>query len=169
MIPKTHAVESARRPSRRRFDPPFHEASRALAQAPRAGFGAPMNAVASPKVLESLEIIAEYVSTSPAEAPAEFVRDLAQRWKEKGGTVAGKPRHSDRYLDDLLRWQSTPIRSLTPKLVGRTNLKAADAETLVRLFLSHWEYVGDPNSGDTTARSVDLYRPMLANTEIEGV
>jgi len=128
-----------------------------------------MNAVASPKVLESLEIIAEYVSTSPAEAPAEFVRDLAQRWKEKGGTVAGKPRHSDRYLDDLLRWQGTPIRSLTPKLVGRTNLKAADADVLVRLFLSHWEYVGDPNSGEIAARSLDLYRPLLSDTDIEGV
>ena len=35
--------------------------------------------------------------------------------------VAGKPRHSDRYLDDLLRGQGTLIKSLTPKLVGRTN------------------------------------------------
>jgi len=128
-----------------------------------------MNSIASPKVLESLEIIAQYVLTSATEAPVEFVRDLAQRWKEKGGFLSGKPRHSDRYLDDLLRWQGTPIRSLTPKLVGRTNLKAADADVLVRLFLSHWEYVGDSNSGEITARSADVYKPLLSDAEIEGV
>ena len=128
-----------------------------------------MNAEASPKVLESLQIIAKHVSASPTEAPVDFVRELAQRWKERGGYLSGKPRHSDRYLDDLLRWQSSLIRSLTPKLVGRTNLKPADADVLVRLFLSHWEYVGDPNSGEITARSSNLYRPLLSDAEIEGV
>ena len=128
-----------------------------------------MNSAASPKVLESLEIISKYVAASPIEAPAEFVRELAQRWKENGGFVAGKPRHSDRYLDDLLRALGTPIRSLTPKLVGRTNLKAADADVLVRLFLSHWDYIGDPHSGEIGARSVDLYKPLLSASEIEGV
>ncbi len=116
-------------------------------------------------VLESLERISEYVRTSPADAPAEFVRDLAHRWKERGGHIAGKPRHSDRYLDDLLRARGTPIKSLTPKLVGRTNLKPADADVLVRLFLSHWDYIGDPNSGEITER----YAPMLSGAEIEGV
>jgi hypothetical protein len=162
MILRTSLAESERRFSKRRFGSPLPEAS-------LIGFRAPMNSVASPKVLQSLEIIAQYVSTSPTEAPVEFVRDLAQRWKERGGFLSGKPRHSDRYLDDLLRWQGTPIRSLTPKLVGRTNLKAADADVLVRLFLSHWEYVGDPNSGEITARSVELYKPLLSVVEIEGV
>jgi hypothetical protein len=162
MILKTSLAESERRFSKRRFDSPLPKAS-------LVAFGAPMNAVASPKVMESLEIIAQYVSTSPTEAPAEFVRDLGQRWKERGGLVAGKPRHSDRYLDDLLRWQGTPIRSLTPKLVGRTNLKPADADVLVRLFLSHWEYVGDANSGEIAGRSAELYRPLLSEAEIEGV
>src|ERR1700719_3419228 len=162
MILRTSVAQSERRFSRRRFGSPLPEAS-------LIGFRAPMNSVASPKVLQSLEIIAQYVSTSPTEAPVELVRDLAQRWKEKGGFLAGKPRHSDRYLDDLLRWQGTPIRSLTPKLVGRTNLKAADADVLVRLFLSHWEYVGDPNSGEITARSADVYKPLLSDEEIEGV
>jgi hypothetical protein len=128
-----------------------------------------MNSVASPKVLESLEIIAKYVAASAAEAPAEFVIGLAQRWKERGGLLAGKPRHSDRYLDDLLRGLGTPIRSLTPKLVGRTNLKAADADVLVRLFLSHWDYVGDPHSGEIAGRSADVYKPLLFDAEIEGV
>jgi hypothetical protein len=162
MILRTSLAESERRFSKRRFGLPLPEAS-------LIGFRAPMNAVASPKVLESLETIAQHVSTSPTEAPVEFVRDLAQRWKERGGFLSGKPRHSDRYLDDLLRWQGTPIRSLTPKLVGRTNLKAADAEVLVRLFLSHWDYVGDPNSGEITGRSAELYRSLLTDAEIEGV
>src|SRR5215471_19840703 len=162
MIPKTYMAESVRRPSRRRFDWPLPEAS-------RTRFRASMNAEASPKVLESLQIIARHVSASPTDAPVEFVRELAQRWKEGGGYLSGKPRHSDRYLDDLLRWQGTPIRSLTPKLVGRTNLKPADADVLVRLFLSHWEYTGDPNSGEITGKSTELYRPLFYVAEIEGV
>jgi len=128
-----------------------------------------MNAEASPKVLESLQIIARHVSASPADAPVEFVRELAQRWKDRGGYLSGKPRHSDRYLDDLLRWQGTPIRSLTPKLVGRTNLKPADADVLIRLFLSHWDYVGDPNSGEITASTADVYQPLLLDAQIEEV
>jgi hypothetical protein len=120
-------------------------------------------------ILESFEIIARYVSASPTEAPVEFVRELAQRWKERGGYLSGKPRHSDRYLDDLLRWQGTPIRSLTPKLVGRTNLKSVDADVLVRLFLSHWDYVGNPDSGEISARSAELYKPLLSDAESEGV
>src|SRR5262249_23691598 len=109
--------------------------------------------------------IAEYVSSSAADQPAQFVLDLAHRWKERGGTIAGKPRHSDRYLDDLLRGLGTPIKSLTPKLVGRTHLKPADAGVLVRLFLSHWDYVG--HRSGAAARSADLYRPMLSDQEIE--
>jgi hypothetical protein len=129
-----------------------------------------MNSVPSHKnVAESLEVIAKYVSTSPADAPAQFVVDLAQEWKERGGNVAGKPRHSDRYLDDLLRANGKPIRSLTPKLGGRTHLRSGDAEVLVRTFLSHWDYIGDPHSGEIAARSADLYMPLLSDAEIEGI
>jgi hypothetical protein len=120
-------------------------------------------------ILESLEKIGEFVSSNPADRPVQFVLDLARVWKERGGTVAGKPRHSDRYLDDLLRGLGTPVKSLTPKLAGRTHLRAADAGVLVHLFLSHWDYVGDPNSGEIGARSADLYAPLLADAEIEAV
>jgi hypothetical protein len=120
-------------------------------------------------ILESLEKIGEFVSSNPADRPAQFVLDLARVWKERGGTVAGKPRHSDRYLDDLLRGLGTPVKSLTPKLAGRTHLRAADAGVLVHLFLSHWDYIGDPNSGEIGARSADLYRALLADAEIEAV
>jgi hypothetical protein len=117
-------------------------------------------------MMDSFGIIAEYVSSSAADDPVQFVLDLAHCWKERGGIVAGKPRHSDRYLDDLLRALGTPIKSLTPKLVGRTHLKPADVGVLVRLFLSHWDYVGH---GQIAARSADLYRPMLPDQEIKKV
>jgi hypothetical protein len=120
-------------------------------------------------ILESLEKIRQFVSSDPADRPAQFVLDLARAWKERGGTVAGKPRHSDRYLDDLLRGLGTPVRSLTPKLAGRTQLRPADAGVLVHLFLSHWDYTGDPNSSEIGARAADMYRPLLADAEIEAV
>jgi hypothetical protein len=126
------------------------------------------SSLAHGNLMDSFGVIAEFVSSSAADEPAQFVLDLAHRWKERGGTVAGKPRHSDRYLDDLLRALGTPIKSLTPKLVGRTHLRPADAGVLVRLFLSHWDYVGH-RSGQIAARSADLYRPMLPGQEIEKV
>jgi hypothetical protein len=134
------------------------------------GGQAPMNTVPSQKdVVDSLEIIKEFVSTDPAEKPAQFVIELAQRWKGRGGFVAGKPRHSDRYLDTLLRRHGTPIRSLTPKLGGKTQIKPTDAEDLVRLFLIHWDYIGDPHSGEIGPRSADWYKPLLGRDEIDGV
>jgi hypothetical protein len=130
-----------------------------------------MNALPPPHrdVAESLEVIARFVSANPAETPAQFVIELAQHWKGRGGLLAGKPRHSDRYLDDLLRRRGTPIRSLTPKLGGKTHLRPDDAEELVRLFLSHWTYIGDPHSGDIGLRSADRYEPLLPNADIEAV
>ena len=128
-----------------------------------------MNSATPAKLQKSLEIIAQFVPTSPTDAPAEFVRDLAHRWKERGGLVAGKPRHSDRYLDNLLRALGTPIKSLIPKLVRRTNLKPADADVLVRVFLSHWHYVEDPNSGEIGGTSAGLYEPLLSDADIEEV
>jgi hypothetical protein len=129
-----------------------------------------MNTVPSQvDVAEALEIIAKYVSADPAETPAQFVMKLAQKWKERGGLVAGQPRHSDRYLDTLLRRRGTPIRSLTPKLNGKTQIKAGDAEELVRLFLTHWDYVGDPHSNELGPRPADRYKPLFTHAEIEGI
>jgi hypothetical protein len=125
-----------------------------------------MNSAPSQKnVAQSLEIIAKYVSADPAGTPAQFVMELAHQWKGRGGLVAGKPRHSDRYLDALLRRNGTPIRSLTPKLGGRTQIKAGDAEELVRLFLYHWEYDGDPH--ETGPQATRHYKPLLTPQQIE--
>src|SRR5262249_60766610 len=113
-----------------------------LKPAPFGSRSSMSSSLAHGNLMDSFGVIAEFVSSSAADEPAQFVLDLAHRWKERGGTVAGKPRHSDRYLDDLLRALGTPIKSLTPKLVGRTHLSPADAGVLVRLFLYHWEYIG---------------------------
>jgi hypothetical protein len=126
-----------------------------------------MNTLASRRSLaKSLEVIAEFVSANPAEAPVDFVRELARSWKAMGGFLSGKPRHSHRYLDELLRLQGTHIRSLTPKLVGRTNLRPTDAGILVRLFLSYWRYIGNSNVGESVALSSDVYEPMLPAAEV---
>ena len=77
---------------------------------------------------------------------AHFVLALGRLWKERGGTVAGKPRHSDRHLNELLKQRGTIVKSLTPKLAGKTKLKPDDATALLRLFLSHWNYVSPSES-----------------------
>jgi hypothetical protein len=115
------------------------------------------------------EAVAHYVTANPSEEPVQFIRELAQRWKARGGTIEGKPRHSDRYLDDLLRRQGTGVRSLTPKLTGRTKLKAADAELLVRVFLSHWDYVGGSTATEAGEGSSSLYKPLLRDDQIKDV
>lgn len=116
-----------------------------------------------------VEAVGNYVDVDPTDDPVRFIRSLAQYWKTRGGTVAGKPRHSDRYLDVLLRGQGTPIRSLTPKLAGRTHVGPADAGALVRLFLSHWDYVGGSKSAGAGEGSSDLYEPLLPDDEIREV
>jgi hypothetical protein len=124
------------------------------------------NARVPPKCLET---IAFYVPVSAIEEPARFVRELAREWKSKGGTVAGKPRHSDRYLIELLHKRRTPIKSLTPKLAGKTNVRPAEAQLLVQLFLSHWKYIGDPKSNEVSERPSESYEAMLPVDEIEEV
>jgi hypothetical protein len=98
----------------------------------------------------------------PAEQPAQFLLGLHKLWKERGGKSAGKPRHSDRYLEDQLRNQRTPVRSLTPKLVGKTRIGPADGRALARYFLSNWPEAGSEN-GDVR------YEPLLPQAEIDAV
>ena len=95
-----------------------------------------------------------------ADQPARFVRDLHKQWKEDGGKVAGKPRRSDRCLEDQLIAQDTRVRSLTPKLVGKTNISPADGGVLVRYLLSNWPTPG-PDDEETQ------YKPLLSSAEVE--
>lgn len=72
-------------------------------------------------------------------APQDYVRELYVKWKADGLTVGGKPRHSDRFLDEELRKRATPVRSLKPKL-GKTkaNLQRNDVLILSEYFLNNW-------------------------------
>ncbi len=92
--------------------------------------------------------------------PMGFVRDVHRQWKEEGRKSSGKPRHSDRFLDTCLREQGTLVRSLTPKLVGKTNIQPKDAEALLKVFLSRWPVIGD-------SEAEIEYKPLLEDTEIE--
>ncbi len=74
----------------------------------------------------------------PTVRPAQYVRELHRQWKIEGGKQGGKPRHSERFLEDKLKEQNTPIRSLTPKLNGKTVIKAHDGAVLVQYCLSNW-------------------------------
>jgi hypothetical protein len=128
-----------------------------------------LSAAEQQKNAAAVEVLEKLVGVSFALQPAKFIRGLARQWKQAGGTTAaGKARHSDRYLDDLLRNQGTPVRSLIPKLGGRTNLKPADTSVLTRFFLSHWHYVG-ASSGEIGDNSADLYQPLFPNDEIDQI
>jgi hypothetical protein len=97
----------------------------------------------------------------PTDEPDAFVRGLTRIWKRRGGDFQGKPRHSDRYLGELLKSQGTPVRSLTAKLKlkNATRLQAEDAGALVRLVLSYWEYHGAAN--DVPTGKADQYKPFF--------
>jgi hypothetical protein len=89
---------------------------------------------------EAFERIAPRLSdlVGPIDDPAQLVRNIHRQWKELGGTFKGKIRHSDRFLEEQLRAQGTLVRSLTPKLVGKTHFSPRDGSDLVRYLLSHW-------------------------------
>src|SRR5258708_806723 len=61
------------------------------------------NPMTPSEVPKTLEIIAQFVMTSPTDALVKFVRDLAPVWKERGGLVASTPRHSGRWGDASTR------------------------------------------------------------------
>lgn len=76
--------------------------------------------------------------------PDEFVRGLHRAWKSQGGKVSGKPRHSEKYLEEQLKSNNALVRSLIPKLKGKTALQPNDALKLVNFFLRNWpEFIDD--------------------------
>jgi hypothetical protein len=101
-------------------------------------------------------------SVNISSEPNELVRLVHKAWKANGGKLAGKPRHSDRFLENALRAQNTPVRSLTPKLKSKTRLQSGDAEALMRVFLSEWPVPG-ASEGDVE------YKPFLSDDEIDAV
>jgi hypothetical protein len=102
---------------------------------------------------EALKRLAYFVKSysDPEEKTQQFVRDVHRQWKENGGKLSGKIRHSDRFLEDQLRELKTPIKSLVPKLSGKTNIAPADAEVLLRYFFTNWPHDVD---GDVEYKSI---------------
>jgi hypothetical protein len=104
-------------------------------------------------------------ASNPAADPAQFVLALHRSWKERGGAVAGKSRHSDRQLNELLVKQGAVVRSLPRKLAGKTRSRPHDARALLRLFLSHWDYVGNSdNQSGLQSIAAGGYEPMLSES-----
>jgi hypothetical protein len=101
--------------------------------------------------------------SEPETRPEAYVRDIHRAWKDGGGTLAGKPRHSDRYLDDRLKANKMAVKSLTPKLVGKTRIKADDAEKMLRVLLTTW-----PQQTGSDLKNMK-YGPLLPKTGIDEV
>jgi hypothetical protein len=118
--------------------------------------GGPAEAIK--KITDQVEI-----SSDPSERPQQFVREMHKQWRKSGGRVGGKPRHSDRYLDDRLKEAGMPVRSLTSKLIGRTRMRGGDVSTLVQFFLSQWPTVSEADDEQIT------YGPLLPAADIKTV
>ena len=110
------------------------------------------------KIAERVEDLIDAV-----ERPSQFVRDVHRQWKRDGGKAQGKARHSDHFLEDALRQRGTPVKSLTPKLLGRTRIQPDDGAVLIEYFLHQW-----PEPGATEA-DVLKYKPALSETEISAI
>jgi hypothetical protein len=102
-----------------------------------------------------------------AARPEKLVRVVHRAWKAAGGTVSGKPRHSDRFLVDQLKDNGITVKSLTPKLAGRTRIQSDDAMALIHHFLVHWPHRAEESEAaeDGSIRYVSL----LSSGEINGI
>lgn len=127
----------------------------------------------SETLLAALHRIKDAVSDicDPGDSPDLFVRQLHRAWKEKGGIVAGKARHSDRFLDEKLKANNTPVRSLSPKLAGKTRIKPRDGRWLVDFFLLNWPLGTGVSADEEENRDGNdaLYKPLLPVPEIRAV
>ena len=112
-------------------------------------------------VLEKVEQQIGGDLSNPARYPQSYVRDVYSRWRDAGGLVSGKIRHSERFLDDALRKRGIRLRSLNPKLgaTARTNLSPMDGKALIEYFMEQWPVLNE--NGD----NVTAYRAILEPTE----
>jgi hypothetical protein len=100
-----------------------------------------------------------------ADQSEKLVRAIHRAWKDAGGTVNGKPRHSDRFLVDQLKASGFDVKSLTPKLVGRTRIKGEDASILIKHFLAFWPQKAE--SSEASESDAVQYGPLLSSSEID--
>ena len=103
-------------------------------------------------VANGLERLSQTVDISEFdEDPEVFVRNLHVRWKHNigdAGKYQGKWLHSDSYLLNILVDQNKEIKSLVPKLGGRTRIQPEDGRRFVEIFLKYWRYIGDIDKFD---------------------
>ena len=92
-----------------------------------------------PTIIELLKLAAQSKALPLIEKSerGKLVRDLYDHWVMLGGRNVGHPIRSVRQMREWLGPDKV-IRSLEPKLSGRTNLGRNDAETLFELFLTRW-------------------------------
>lgn len=118
------------------------------------------------QVAEALEKLSDRLDVGdPADNPADYIRAIHAAWKQEGGLLSGKPRHSDRFLAENLNRLKTPVRSLTPKLVGKTRIKGNDATALLRYLLTNWPEGGSEESSEASIS----YAPLMEADEIDAV
>ena len=76
------------------------------------------------------------ISSHPGDNPSGFTLELHAAWKKRAPKLRdGKPAHSDRQLAEWIIELEDEVKSLTPKLRGRTTLRPEDAGVLVAIFL----------------------------------
>jgi hypothetical protein len=101
----------------------------------------------------------------PAQGGEQITLAVHKAWKTAGGVLAGKPRHSDRFLTDELKAAGHAVKSLTPKLKGQTRIKPEDARILLSHFFSNWP-VRDEDADEDDDLS---YGPLLTDDEADKV
>jgi len=102
----------------------------------------------------------------PDSQPEAFVRSIHRSWKSSGGYASGKPRHSDRFLTEKLKESGAEVRSLTPKLVGKTRISARDAEVLLRFYFQNWPESEESEDGDVISVR---YAALLSKERIDAI
>lgn len=86
-----------------------------------------------------------------------FIRELYEAWHHNGGLVGGRYRNSVRHMRKEWLTGKSLVRALHAKLVGRVKMTRQDADRLIQLILSKWEYAGvsqtDPSVAEDGYRS----------------
>ncbi|MEM9450205.1 MAG: hypothetical protein AAGA75_16940 [Cyanobacteria bacterium P01_E01_bin.6] len=91
-------------------------------------------------------------------SPGKFLRQFYDIWHLNGGFESGKYyRNSLRIMQERWLVDENKIRSLYPKLSGKTRITPGDIRILVALFINKWRFVGAHYDG--ADRSEDGYIP----------
>ena len=76
------------------------------------------------------------------QTPGDFLWEFYKAWVDNGGQDSGKNRNSIRRMRDHWLIGDQEVKSLHPKLTGKTRISKDDAKSLMMLFLGRWKFVG---------------------------